>query len=294
MITMRVAALMYSSRRPSCALRSGGLWRTPRLIAFLVPSTEYPTFLVRRLRHGYSRPLLNGLQPALCFVIPTPLSVMFVSLRFDRGRQMVYMAVPRLASTIPFIRLDPAQLISLNVRVEQAVSIQGATRHGTPVAPADMQPIDLVVAGCVGVSLDGSRIGKGGGFSDLEKAILNAAGVLRPTTVACSTIHDLQLLPAGSIPTVDHDFSIQLVATPTIVQRTVPSVQHRPLQTTLQWEELTEEKIRSIPLLHALSTNHHHAGGRSETRVPAVGCDGEGKQFTAPPRRRRRNKRIQD
>nr|BFE99646.1 hypothetical protein GCM10020241_13220 [Streptoalloteichus tenebrarius] len=80
----------------------------------------------------------------------------------------VYMAVPRLAEESPFFLLDPANLADTPRR---ASSIRGATASAVRVAVADLEPVDLVVTGCVAVDRHGTRLGKGGGFSDLEFAV---------------------------------------------------------------------------------------------------------------------------
>ena len=90
----------------------------------------------------------------------------------------LYMAVPRLAAERPFLLLDPA---SLDVPPRRAASIAGAARHGRPVAIEEMERIDLVVCGTVAVNRDGVRVGKGGGFSDLEFGLLVEAGLVDAT-----------------------------------------------------------------------------------------------------------------
>ena len=80
----------------------------------------------------------------------------------------VYMAVPRLAEEQPFFLLDPDDLADTP---RKASSIKGAARSARTVAVEDLEPVDLVVTGCVAVAEDGARLGKGGGFSDLEFAV---------------------------------------------------------------------------------------------------------------------------
>ncbi len=43
----------------------------------------------------------------------------------------------------------------------------------------EMPPVDLIVAGSVAVNKKGSRIGKGGGYSDLEYAIGREFGFVK-------------------------------------------------------------------------------------------------------------------
>ena len=83
--------------------------------------------------------------------------------------KVVYMAAPRLRAQKPFIKLEPSLLKAKNLW--RASSIRGAFTLGKPVSLSEMQPTDLVVAGSVAVAPDGSRVGKGGGYSDLEYAL---------------------------------------------------------------------------------------------------------------------------
>jgi 5-formyltetrahydrofolate cyclo-ligase len=159
----------------------------------------------------------------------------------------VYMAVPRLAGADPFFLLDPDDLGERTPR--QASSIKGATAAGRTVAVADLEPVDLVVAGCVAVSPDGSRLGKGGGFSDLEFAVAYEAGLVATDTPVVTTVHEDQVVADGEIPTVDHDIRLDLVVTP---ERTIRCTRGARHPAGIAWGELTEEKIAAIPLLGEL------------------------------------------
>ena len=128
----------------------------------------------------------------------------------EDGR-IVYMAVPRLADPEPFFLLDPAHLAD---PPRKAASIAGATRSARRVAIAELAPVDLVVTGCVAVGADGARLGKGGGFADLEFALAAAAGLIGPGTLVVTTVHELQVRPAGVIPTTGHDAPVDLVSPP--------------------------------------------------------------------------------
>jgi len=123
----------------------------------------------------------------------------------------VYMAVPRLAEPEPFFLLDPAHLAD---PPRKAASIAGASRSARRVSVAELEPVDLVVTGCVAVGADGARLGKGGGFADLEFALATAAGLIGPATLVVTTVHELQVRPAGEIPTAAHDAPVDLVVTP--------------------------------------------------------------------------------
>jgi 5-formyltetrahydrofolate cyclo-ligase len=158
----------------------------------------------------------------------------------------VFMAVPRLAEPQPFFLLDPADLADTP---RKASSIKGASRSARTVDVEDLEPVDLVVAGSVAVSADGARLGKGGGFSDLEFAIAAAAGLVGESTVVVSTVHELQVVGAGEIPLTDHDVRLDLIVTPERVIRRRRGSRRLP---ALDWSQLTDEKIAAIPLLSRL------------------------------------------
>jgi 5-formyltetrahydrofolate cyclo-ligase len=159
----------------------------------------------------------------------------------------LFMAVPRLAEPKPFFLLDPDRFTG---SPRQATSIKGASRSAVPVDVSELEPVDLVVAGCVAVGEDGARLGKGGGFSDLELAVATEAGLIAPDTVVVTTVHELQVRPAGEVPTVDHDVHVDLVVTPDrVIECPRPSGDAAP---RLRWAELTDEKITAIPLLQRL------------------------------------------
>jgi 5-formyltetrahydrofolate cyclo-ligase len=158
----------------------------------------------------------------------------------------VYMAVPRLAGDRPFFLLDPNDLAD---PPRQASSIKGASRSARTVDLAELSPVDLVVTGCVAVGADGARLGKGGGFSDLEFAVASAAGLIGPGTVIATTVHDLQVLPPNVIPTTDHDVWVDLIVTP---DRVVRPRRRRRLAGSVRWDELTVEKLASMPFLAAM------------------------------------------
>ena len=101
---------------------------------------------------------------------------------------------------------------------------------------------------------DGARLGKGGGFADLEFALAREAGLISDDTLVVSTVHELQLRAAGEIPWAPHDAPVDLVVTP---DRIVDCRAHRRERPSggIVWESLTDEKIAAIPLLRKLSVS---------------------------------------
>src|SRR5580658_10585815 len=159
----------------------------------------------------------------------------------------VYMAVPRLAGPEPFFALDPDHL---SEPPRKAASISGAARSARRVTLAEVDPVDLVVMGCVAAGEDGARLGKGGGFADLEFALAAAAGLIGPHTTSVTTVHELQVLPPGTVPLTSHDVPVDFIITP---ERVIDCRSRRGPRPAcgIRWDDLTEEKIAAIPLLAA-------------------------------------------
>jgi 5-formyltetrahydrofolate cyclo-ligase len=160
-----------------------------------------------------------------------------------RDGKLLYMAVPMLADDLPFYTLDPARL---TVPPPEAASRQTAARIAPRIALARMRSIDMVVCGSVAVNRQGARLGKGAGYSDIEVALLQEAGLIGPDTVIVTTVHPLQVTDAA-LPETEHDFSVDLIVTPDEVIECGPA--RRP--SGLYWAHLTEDKIAAIPVLAA-------------------------------------------
>ena len=129
-------------------------------------------------------------------------------------------------------------------------SIGGAARLGRPVDISGVSRIDLVVCGSVAVNRKGARLGKGGGFSDLEFALLTEAGLVDDATIVATTVHPLQVLE-DELPETHHDFRVDLIATPTEAIR--PGRRRRRRPPGIVWSDLDEDKISEIPVLAALA-----------------------------------------
>jgi 5-formyltetrahydrofolate cyclo-ligase len=168
----------------------------------------------------------------------------YVRLRALREGKVVYMAVPRLRQARCFWELDPARLRDPRA----AASIGGAAKAGRAVDPRDMPHVDLVVAGSVAVSRTGARVGKGGGYSDLEYALCRAVGCIDDRTVVATTIHPLQFV-RGVLPETEHDFRVDVIALPDRVLRPRGS---RRQPRGIVVAHLTEEIRRNVPALRAL------------------------------------------
>jgi len=159
------------------------------------------------------------------------------------GGKLLYVAVPRLAADLPFYVLDPT---SLTVAPAEDASKERAAHLARKVGVEDMRRVDMVVCGSVAVNRRGTRLGKGAGYSDIEVALLQEAGLIGPSTVIVTTVHPLQVIDEV-MPETEHDFSVDLIVTPGGVIECEP--QRRP--SGLYWNHLTADKIAAIPVLAA-------------------------------------------
>lgn len=155
--------------------------------------------------------------------------------------KILYLPVPRLAAEQPFLRLQGSKL---RVPARKAASIRGASKHGTPVDPDSLEHIDLIVCGTVAVDERGARVGKGGGYSDLEYAIGRELGIVDDDTVIVTTVHELQVVP-DRLPETSHDFGVDIIVTPERVLR--PHRRKRPKG--IIWSHLDGDKLAAIPVL---------------------------------------------
>src|ERR687887_930682 len=154
--------------------------------------------------------------------------------RARREGKTLYMAVPRLAEDEPFVRVagDP--------------TIKKALAEGAPARVEDLGHVDLIVCGTVAVNRAGVRIGKGGGYSDLELGLLIEAGLVDDATTVVTTVHPLQLLDED-LPETAHDFRVDIIVTPEDVIRT----DARRRSPGVIWEHLDDDTIQAIPVLAA-------------------------------------------
>ncbi len=150
----------------------------------------------------------------------------------------VYMAVPRLRKSKPFVRL------------RGDATIKGAMRDAEPTAIEAIERVDLVVCGTVAVNQLGVRIGKGGGYSDLELGLLVESGLVDEETLLVTTVHPLQVLDEP-LPETEHDFRVDKVVTPD--EAITASAGERP--PGILWDHLADDKIAVIPVLASRGRN---------------------------------------
>jgi 5-formyltetrahydrofolate cyclo-ligase len=170
-----------------------------------------------------------------------------------RAGKTVYVAQPRLRDPDPFLRLDPAEIPP--EEIDDATTVSGISEYGTPTAPGDVAHVDLIVAGSVGVTTNGARIGKGEGYSDLEWAVLSELDAVDAGTTVATTVHELSVLDGSESavggdaerPSPDaHDVPLDLVVTP---ERTVRTDAPYARPSGVDWDALDAGRLDAIPVL---------------------------------------------
>jgi 5-formyltetrahydrofolate cyclo-ligase len=166
-------------------------------------------------------------------------------LALEQGKTLI-MAVPKLRDPHPFRILEPRKLSQKQIR--EAATIKGMLRHGRVVADEELPEVDFVLCGSVAVNLTGARLGKGGGFSDIEYGLLIEAGKIDDHTIVATTVHPIQIL-REHLPITAHDLPVDLVATPRAV---IELERAYPRPRGILWDHLQPPQIREIPILERM------------------------------------------
>ena len=169
----------------------------------------------------------------------------YVRERALRAGKEVVMAVPRLGTKRPFLRIDPRHLDHPG----DAATISGAKEFGDPHAVNELPAVDAIVAGSVAVDETGRRIGKGEGYSDLEFAMLLEYDRIDRELPIVTTVHEVQVSPSP-LPTDAHDVPLDWIVTPV---RTIRTRERPSRPAGIDWNQLSDERLEEIPALESLA-----------------------------------------
>jgi 5-formyltetrahydrofolate cyclo-ligase len=173
------------------------------------------------------------------FVNPDAAQLAVRELALRDGKCLI-MATPKLREG--FIMLDPAKIKD----VGKAASIRGAFKHGKKAGIRGLK-VDLIVEGSVAVDRKGGKIGKGGGFGDLEVAILRETEAITDKTPIVTTVHPLQIV--DEVPMNEHDVPVDFIVTSGHIIETIHA-HPRPLG--IIWEVLPNDAYKQMPILTEL------------------------------------------
>jgi 5-formyltetrahydrofolate cyclo-ligase len=122
-----------------------------------------------------------------------------------KDKKVLIMASPKLKHG--YLLINPID--ALNVE-KTASTIDGAFKYGNPIK--DFPKVDIVIEGSVAVDLEGNRLGKGGGYGDMEISHLYHQKAIDNKTAIVTTVHETQII--NKVPTEDHDKKIDMIITP--------------------------------------------------------------------------------
>jgi 5-formyltetrahydrofolate cyclo-ligase len=121
--------------------------------------------------------------------------------------KLLVMASPKLKQG--YIAVDPARVRGSETH---ASTIRGAFSLGKIVDLQEVPKQDLIVEGSVAVDLKGNRLGKGGGYGDVEIRSLKAKFGSLPVI---TSVHDSQVVE--NVPFEEKDERVSIIVTPTRV-----------------------------------------------------------------------------
>jgi 5-formyltetrahydrofolate cyclo-ligase len=122
---------------------------------------------------------------------------------FYDGKDLI-MASPKLLNG--YILLESSSTIG---NEEEASTIEGAFKHGRKIT--SIPNIDMVVEGSVAVDIHGGRLGKGGGYGDMEISYLKNNKKIDSDTPIVTTVHEIQIIER--VPLESHDEKINMIVT---------------------------------------------------------------------------------
>jgi len=169
-----------------------------------------------------------------------------VRLRALQDGKKVYTPVPELTEGFPFVELDPSDLRQRGLAFEDVQFSEDFIRLGRPVQFEEMDPLDLVVVGCVAVTHNGARTGKGGGFADLELGIFRELGLVNPDTPIVTTVHPIQVVDDEKLVMQRHDSALHWIVTPDEV---INAHSAYPQPEGVYWDQILADQYRDIPFL---------------------------------------------
>ncbi len=220
-------------------MEESGVSRFPKPVAGRIPNFEGSEIAARRL---VGQP---EFQSARVVKVNPDSPQTHVRRSVLLSGKLLIMPTPRLRKG--FILLDPRK-ISKRFFAE-ASTIRGAFNYGRLCSFRELPMVDLIVAGSVAVSRDGVRIGKGGGYSEIEYGVLRDLNLIDEDTPIFTTVHDVQIIDKA--PKEEHDFIVDAIITPTRVAR----IERKYSQPKgIIWEKITKHQMKDIPTLKELKT----------------------------------------
>lgn len=150
---------------------------------------------------------------------------------------------------MPTPKLREGFLILENLKgfEEKASTIKGAFKFGKKISAKELPNVNLIIVGSVAVTLDGIRLGKAGGYSDLEYVIMRKLKKVEESTPVITTVHEIQIVK--ELPREKNDVPVDFIVTP---ERVIATHTKYEKPNRIYWELISEEKLKELPLLKEL------------------------------------------
>jgi 5-formyltetrahydrofolate cyclo-ligase len=172
-----------------------------------------------------------------------------VRLRALYDGKLLFAPVPYLTKGFPYLRIDPDKLAAKGVDFETAATAQGFVQHGEPIGFEEMEALDFCVVGCVAVTRNGGRTGKGAGFADLEHGIFRELGLTNAETPIATTAHSLQVVEDGRVVIEPHDNALNFIATESEL---IATGARQADKGGVDWPRVRDDQFADIPFLSEL------------------------------------------
>ena len=147
---------------------------------------------------------LEWIDSNIIFVSPDTAQQNVRKNAFYDGKDLI-MATPKLLNG--YILLDSSSTYG---NEEDASTIKGAFKYGRKIT--SIPYIDMVIEGSVAVDMDGGRLGKGGGYGDIEISYLKNSNLIGEKTPIATTVHEIQIIE--KVPMESYDENINMIVTP--------------------------------------------------------------------------------
>ena len=121
-----------------------------------------------------------------------------------KDKKVLIMASPKLKNGYFLINS-----VHIPGKEKSASTINGAFKFGKSIE--NLPEVDMVIEGSVAVDLEGNRLGKGGGYGDMEISHLLKENAIDSKTPIVTTVHEVQII--DKIPVEEHDKKINMIVT---------------------------------------------------------------------------------
>ncbi len=139
---------------------------------------------------------------------------------------------------------------------QKACTKAGVVKFGQKLTlkdwPKDLK-IDFFVVGCVAVTREGVRLGKGKGYAEMEWGVLWSLGVVDENTMVVTTAHEAQVVDTRKLPKAvlaRHDLPVDMIVTPSRIIN-VRNRLDKP-KCGIIWSQLKEDDLEEMPVLKSL------------------------------------------